>query len=299
MKSIAARRRRLFCVSIVLVAAAPCIANADDSPFAAHNAYPWRLYPKDRFQRALASGLKHIEVDITYDPKRQAVVATHDAQASGAEPPLGQLIEPLWSNWAANADEGYTLIIDFKSAGEEIVRGLKQLLDSHRSLLSSLTKPSGEFKPGKITVCLTGNVAAHHIYDRMIADGTDYLAFSDDTGCPADWQPDPANYVPKSPANFVRFITLEKQNFMDGPRATGIEHLSLARLETVVKRANEGGYRLRIYTVNPRRKPDGTWDTRVWDVCRQAHVHMIATDAYDLAREYWNKMGGARQTAPQ
>ncbi|MGD9648524.1 MAG: hypothetical protein AB7U73_22630, partial [Pirellulales bacterium] len=152
----------------------------EDNPFAAHNAYPWRFYAKDRFDKALASGLKHLEVDVTYDPARQAVVATHDAKPTGNEPELGQLLEPLWTRWGAAPDDGYTLIIDFKTSSPEIVAGLQKVLEPHRALLSTLTKGSdAKFRPGKITVCLTGSGAAHRLYDEQTSAGSDYLAFSD------------------------------------------------------------------------------------------------------------------------
>jgi hypothetical protein len=267
-----------------IVALAGAVAN--ENPFAAHNAYPWRLYPKDRFERALNSGLKHLEVDITYDPERHAVVATHDAKPTGGEPELPALLEPLWTKWGASPEEGYTLILDFKSSSDEVVRGVKQLLDEHAELLSSLRKGSTDFKPGKITVCLTGNGAAHALYDRLIAAGEPYRAFSDDTGCPGSWQNDPTTYVPDQPAGYVRFVTLEKQNFLDAPRARGDHHVSISRLRAAVDAANAGGYRIRVYTLNPARRGDG-WDTLYWDACLAAGVHMIATDAYDLAHEHW------------
>jgi hypothetical protein len=266
-----------------------CVAQActaAENPFAAHNAYPWRLYPKDRFDRALASGLKHLEVDVTFDPARQTAVVTHDAQPSGGEPTLDALLAPLWEKWAME-DSGHTLIIDFKSSNEEIVGAVTRILERHRDWLSSLEKKDhAEFRPGRITVCLTGDVAAHRLYDMRVPQGGQYLAFSDDTRCPGGWQSDPSSYVPKQPAGFVRFITLEKQNFMDRPNQTAGEHLSTDRLRRVVELADQRGYQLRVYTLNPRRKGN-SWDTHVWDPCIDARVHMIATDAYEVARDYW------------
>lgn len=278
-------RTGLLLLALPLFSVSPCAA--DENPFAAHNAYPWRLYTKDRFDKALASGLKHLEVDITYDPKREAVVATHDSQPAGNEPELKALLAPLWTKWEAAGDDGYTLILDFKSSSEPLARGVQEMLSEHADALSKLAKGTDEFRPGKITVCLTGSGAAHEMYDQLIPSGGDYLAFSDATGI-GGWQADAAGFVPAEPAGFVRFVTLEKQSFMDEPRARGNDHVSLDRLTAAVKAANERGYRIRVYTINPTRRGDA-WDTHYWDQCVKAGMHMIATDAYDVARDYWQE----------
>jgi hypothetical protein len=277
-----------------LVCSATCFAappSAAENPFAAHNAYPWRLYPKDRFDRALNSGLKHLEVDVTYDPMRKAAIATHDAEPTGKESELGALLTPLWKKWGAAPDDGYTLIIDFKSASPELVSAVATVLASQRKLLSSAPKANpANFQPGKITVCLSGTGAAHRVYLDSVPSAGELIAFSDDTGCPGSWQEDPAAYAPQQPVGFVRFISLEKQNFMDAPRSRGDDHISVERMRQAIAAADAGGYRLRIYTVNPGRRTGGDgWNTAYWDACVAAGVHMIATDAYDVARDYWQK----------
>ena len=302
----------LFCIPVSYARAADP-APQRDNPFAAHNAYPWRFYAKDRFDKALASGLKHLEVDVTFDPARQAVVATHDEEPTGNEPELGKLLETLWERWGAAPNDGYTLIIDLKTASPELVAGLREIFEPRGALLSALTKSSdGKFRPGKITVCLTGNTAGHRIYDEQTAAGADYLAFSDDSGCPGDWQSDASQYVPNKPPGFVRFITLEKSNFLDAPGAKGDEHISFSRLQEVAHRANDGGYGLRIYTINPaRRDPRETrgangaeilspgWDTHFWDLCLDAGVAMIATDAFDVAAAHWKAYAARLAAEPQ
>jgi len=258
------------------------------NPFAAHNAYPWRLYGKDRFERALKSGLKHIEVDITYDPERRAVVATHDTRPNGSETELRTLLEPLWSAWGANSDDGYTLIIDMKSSSPELVRGLHAILEPHAKLLSTMPKAGGPFAPGKITVCLTGSGEAHREYAAIVPSDGNYLAFGDLGFGATDWREQVADYVPKEAPGFTRFLTFEFHNFMDAPRATGAEHFSLDRLRETVRLANERGYRIRVYTINPARRGDD-YDTAFWDKCVQSGMHMVATDAYEPARDYWTK----------
>lgn len=270
----------------------PKSATAGANPFAAHNAYPWRLYGKDRFTRALRAGLKHVEVDITYDPQRKAVVATHDARPTGEETELGDLLEPLWAAWGASPDDGYTLIIDLKTSSPELVRGLQAILEPQASLLSQLPKAGEEFVPGKITVCLTGSGDAHQEYERLIPKDGRYLAFADLGFGETSWREQVADYVPAQAPNFTRFLTFEFHNFMDAPRTNGVEHVSLERLQDVVRAADALGYKIRIYTINPPRRGEG-YDTRFWDLCTQAGVHMIATDAYEPAREYWNQRSGA------
>ena len=308
------------CVLVVTPAASLAADPAPpqrENPFAAHNSYPWRFYAKDRFDKALASGLKHLEVDVTFDPARQAVVATHDEKPTGNEPELGKLLEPLWQRWGAAPDDGYTLIIDLKTASPELAAGLRKILEPRQALLSTLTKGSdARFHPGKITVCLTGSTAGHRIFDEQTPAGSDYLAFSDDSGAPGNWQSETSQYVPNKPPGFVRFITLEKSNFLDAPGARGDEHVSLSRLREVAGRANELGYGLRIYTINPARakdanssgvtKPDGRqeplspgWDTHFWDLCLDAGVTMIATDAYDVAAAHWKAYMARQAAEPQ
>ena len=166
------------------------------NPFAAHNAYPWRLYGKDRFERALKAGLKHIEVDVTFDSQRGVVVATHDTRPNGSETELGALLEPLWSAWGANSDDGYTLIIDLKSSSPELVRGLHAILEPHAKLLSTMPKSGGSFSPGKITVCLTGSGDAHREYAAIVPSDGNYLAFADVGFGETSWREQVADYVP-------------------------------------------------------------------------------------------------------
>lgn len=285
------------CASLPTIAAEPTDISAETAvranPFAAHNAYPWRLYGKDRFDRALKAGLKHIEVDLTYDPDRKAVVATHDTRPNGKEAELGELLKPLWSQWGSANDSGYTLIIDFKSSSPELVRGLQAILEPHSRLLSTMPKSGGAFEPGKITVCLTGSGEAHREYAAAIPGDGRYLAFSDLGFSGSSWRENVADYVPKEPPGFTRFLTFEYHNFLDAPRTNDLDHVSLARLRETVRVANELGYRIRIYTINPPSR-DGGYDTRFWDACADAGVHMISTDAYEQARDYWNQRAAPR-----
>lgn len=276
-------------------AAGPPWPEALDSPFAAHNAYPWRLYGKDRLTRALAAGIKHVELDLTYDPTRQAVVVTHDAKPSGQEPTLDELVGQALERWQATGLAGFTLILDFKTAAPEAAAGVRQVLEQHADVLSSLPKAGGEFRPAQVTVCLTGSGEAHqHYYNQVPADGR-LLAFGD-VGH-GGWQADVDQYVPGEPAGFVRFVTLPRICFQDASNSKGDEHVSPERLRRVVELCDQRGYRLRIYSYNPPRV-GGAHDTQAWDKCVAAGVHMIATDAYEGAQAWWAKRAPANGTNP-
>ncbi|MBL9124232.1 MAG: hypothetical protein JNG90_11410, partial [Planctomycetaceae bacterium] len=185
-----------------------------------------------------------------------------------------------------------TLIIDLKSSSRELVQGLQAILAPHASVLSSLPKAGGPFQPRQITVCLTGSGDAHRAYAALIPADGEYLAFGDLGYGESNWSKDVSDYVPSAEPGFTRFLTFEFHNFLDAPKAQGIEHVSLERLRDTVRLANERGYRMRIYTINPPRRGAG-YDTRFWDLCVEAGVHMIATDAYEPARDYWQKHAAA------
>lgn len=269
---------------------APRPADATN-PLAAHNAYTWRLYPGDRLGRALASGLKHVEIDVCYDASRQAVVVTHDNPARGNEPELEAYLAPVWRQWQAAAGEGYTLIIDFKSAQPAAAARVHEILLPQAALLTSLPKRDGAaLQPGKVTVCLTGDTAAHRHYAEGIAADGSYLAFGDVGG--GAWQADAASYVPDAPAGFVRFVTLEKGVFRADPKDRAAAAFDPARLRAVADKAHRLGYRVRVYTLNPPKQPDGGFDTSAWAACIDGGLEMVSTDAYELARDWWRERKG-------
>ncbi len=283
-------------VGLMAPLAAPCSAadgpvaavHAADAtnPLAAHNAYTWRLYPGDRLGRAMAAGLKHVEIDVCYDEKRQAVVVTHDHPARGGEPELGLYLEKIWHVWQGAPGDGYTLIIDFKSAQPAAAVRVHEILAPQTPLLSSLKKqPDASFVAGKVTVCLTGDTAAHRHYAQHVRQGESYLAFGDVGSGP--WQADASAYVPNEPPDFVRFVTLEKGVFRANPNDRQAAAFDLGRLTAVSEKANRLGYRVRVYTLNPPKSPAGQFDTTDWEACVQGGLHMISTDAYELARDWW------------
>lgn len=255
-----------------------------DSPFAAHNAYAWRLYGNDRLARALTAGIKHIEIDISYDEAKQQVVVTHDSKPSGNEPELDAFLEPLWQRWTASGLDGFTLILDFKVGSREAAQGVRQVLERHAELLSSQAKQAGQFEEGKITVCLTGSGEAHQHYYDLVPDQGRLLAFGD-VGH-GGWREIAEEYVPREPAGFVRFVTLPRICFQETATAKGDQHVSEGRLKSVVSACNLRGYRLRIYSYNPVQR-QGKLDTSPWDKCVEAGVHMISTDNYEMAHDWW------------
>lgn len=265
---------------------------APHCPMAAHNAYTWRLYGNQRLPRALAAGLQHIEVDVSWDPTRQVIVVTHDHPPRGGEPELAPFLVPLWKSWKSRGGTGYTLIIDFKTSDPACAAQLTAVLQPHADQLSSLPKAGGDFRPGAITVCLTGSQTAHqHYFDSLPNDGS-LLAFGD-RGL-GGWPEDTATAVPADPPGFVRFLTIEKSFFCESPGARGNAPLSVARLRSFMQVADARGYRVRVYTLNPTRGADGQYDLTAWDRCLEAGVHMLATDAYELARDYWNRHAAPR-----
>ena len=270
----------------------------DDNPFAAHNAYPWRLYGNSRFRRALASGLKHLEIDVTYDPQRRAVVATHDSKPRGGEPELGQLLEPLWQQWGSSDQDGYTLIIDFKTVSPALAAGVHKILVPHAALLSSMRKgDASSFEQRKITVCLTGADACQVLYAATVPKQQPLLAFGDYGH--SDWRADAASYVPDEPPGFDRFLTFNISCFRRSADARGIDAISDERLRTVVRLANQRGYRMRVYTINPPKRKDGTRDDRIWRQCVEAGTHMISTDLYEEAAEWWRRYVQQHASAAQ
>jgi glycerophosphoryl diester phosphodiesterase len=275
-----------------LLAADARLAAEADSPFAAHNAYPWRLYGDQRFNRALEAGLKHVELDVTYDEKRQQPVVTHDSKPRGDEPLLGDLLARLWQQWGTAPDDGYTVIIDFKTSQPELALAVGELLKPHASLLSQAPKRNPrKFQPGRISVCLTGNTAAHRHYEKSVPEDGTYLAFGDQGA--SGWVEDSAKYVPNESAGFVRFLTFERGVFMDRKGVKDNAHVSPERLRAVVRLANERGYRIRVYTINPPSQDEGGRDFSYWEKCVDSGVHMIATDAYEISRDWWQQRQAA------
>jgi len=260
-------------------------ARLTENPFAAHNAYPWRSYPPRRFERALDSGLKYIEIDVTYDDDRNAVIATHDSRPRGGETELGELLGPLWETWGQRDGNGYILIIDFKSTSPALAKGLHAVLEPYAALLSTMEHGAPEtFREGKITVCLTGSDACQVLYAKAVGRGGRLLAFGD-YGT-SEWKDDPADYVPQQAPDFDRFLTFNIGCFRKAKDARGRDAISDERLETVVELANQRGYLMRVWTLNPPRR-DSKLDDRVWRQCADAGVHMISTDYYEIAVEWW------------
>ncbi len=269
---------------------AAATALADGGPFAAHNAYPFRFYPAGKFERALELGMRYVELDITYDAERDAAVVTHDAEPRGGEPLLADMVAQACRAWAQGPADDYTLIIDFKTASDPLVRDVKQVLESHAELLSKLPRePGGSFGLGKITVCLTGNSSAHRKYfDLVGADGV-LLAFGD--AGHGGWHESPEDHVPQEDAGFVRFLTYHFSVCADSAEARGAQHFSEERARRIMAAAEERGYRVRIYTLNPGRQENGDHDFTTWQRCVAAGVHMISTDALAIARRWWAEHG--------
>lgn len=297
------RRLRGSCLAAWLLLASAGGASAEpgdadlaSSPFAAHNAYPFRAYGPDRLDRALRAGLRFIEVDVTYDPQRKTAVATHDTVARGDEPELAAVLEPLWNQWAESNLPDLTLIIDFKSGSPELAAAVREALRPQAALLTKLRKaPQARLEPGRVTVCLTGAAEAHAAFDALTEPGDDYLAFADVGFGAADWRDDVERYIPREPPGYCRFLTFHGQNFMAEPRGRGSEQISQERMADLIRRADAAGYRVRVYTINPARAADGARDTTYWRRAAEAGMHMISTDDYEEAQAWWSELRRNRE----
>jgi hypothetical protein len=264
-----------------------------DCPFAAHNAYPYLFLNPGGVNRALSADMPALELDLTYDPVRRTAVVTHDGSPRGGEPALRDYLQPVWKQWLDSQRTGFTLILDFKSSKPELAHSVARILEEHRSNLSSMVKsPGARFEPGRITVCLTGSGAGHRAYAESVAAGGRYIAFGDSGS--EDWKTDPREYVPAEPAGFIRFLTFERRVFLSGPDKRRSADVSIDRLREVVRLADERGYRIRVYTVNAQLFPVGVEDV-YWKAAVEAGVHMVATDDYELARQWWNRRRPAKQ----
>lgn len=263
---------------------APCAANAADMarcPFAAHNAYPFQGQGAEKLEQALEAGLKHIEVDVTYDARREAAVVTHSSKPAGGEPELGRFIEPIWRHWAEAPGTGYTLIVEFKHKDARIGRALQRILSAHADMLSRMsTRPGAPFIPGKITVCLTGNSDGQRAYESQLGLDDHYYAFGDVGYGPGAWKFNAESYVPREPPGFRRFITIEQHNLIALPFVHDELAMSPGRVEAVARRANAMGYQLRIYVLNAKQADQ-------WQMAVSSAVPMIATDDYARAAAWW------------
>jgi len=128
----------LFATTTPAAAADAPSSSGDAGPFAAHNAYPYRLYAPKRFERALDAGLKYVELDITYDPKKNIAVVTHDSKPRGRETALSAMLDELWSRWTDAPADDYTVILDFKTSSPELVQCVQDLLTPQAEHLSKL-----------------------------------------------------------------------------------------------------------------------------------------------------------------
>lgn len=306
-------RRRLLCLLTALgVALAPAAAPvgaeapAGPMPFAAHNAYPYKGKGTEKLTRALRAGFPHIETDITYDAARKAVVVTHDGEPSGNEPELDAFLAPLWRQWTTCPVAGRTLTFDLKSSRAGLVEGLQSVLRKHARALSWMDARAGAtFRPGPITVCLSGNDTAKNAYARLAARQGRYLAFLDHVYDENAWKSDASDYVPAAPASVHRFLTLHSSNFLGERRRGGViggawentkdfarglafwekrpdpdQTLSAARLSAAAKAAARRGYAIRVYVVN---------SSRDWETCAKAGIPMLATDEYEDAARWWRE----------
>ncbi|MBI3890486.1 MAG: hypothetical protein HY303_03035 [Candidatus Wallbacteria bacterium] len=294
-------------------AAPPC-------PFAAHNAYPYKGDGENKFSAALAAGLKSVEVDETWDPNRRAAVVTHDEKPKGDEPELGAFLATLFRKWQTAPGTGYILVLDLKSSDPNLPRAIHAVLERHAKLLSKMSagpvsasslfdSASDPFEPGKITVWMSGSGDGKDAYRRSPPGGV-YLAFGDRVFNENDYKKNVADYFPKAPPAFERFITMHVQNCMAGAARKGFlgkaeaklenlkrhlpfmhgydsdDTLSATRAAEIASKSRASGYPVRLYVVNGGGIGDHK-GTSAWDLLAKAGIPWIATDDYAQAAAWW------------
>jgi len=271
-------------------------------PFAAHNCYSdlGARMAERRLAEALTAGLRHIEVDVNYQPSAGGFVVTHKSDRPPSEPLLHNFLVPLWKTWRSEPYD-HTLIIDLK-AGDPTPAGraLHDYLKEHRDALSRFA-PDGTLRSrGPVSVCLTGSRRIGQAYLNLAAQEGELLARRDEGFGGASAREALRRYLRQPPHPGVGYLTIN-WNVVVGDQGesqrTGLSGETRAWLTEIVAGARRHGYRLRFYTLNVRHFSHpgepliaGGWDA-AWAACVQAGVDMISTDQYTLAVEWWKQIG--------
>jgi hypothetical protein len=266
---------------LALLCGAACAA---DVPFVAHNSYGVRD-GVDRLDAALSSGLTSVEVDTCWGILRHRAIVTHDhfhLGLTGTE--LAEYLDRVWVAWdkAAGRRE---IFLDVKTGTAETARRIHAVLEPHAARLSTL-QPGGTFRPGAITVYLTGNPDVQREYEKHARARGTYLAFGEHAFDKGDWKRDARGYVPTSPPGFRRFVNLNVRCLLKKKGAElEPDNLPGDRAAAVAAWCAEAGYPVRVWIVN---------DTRLWDKLVAAGIPMIATDDYARAVQWWKSRTSRR-----
>lgn len=277
----------------------------------AHNAYPEDGKYRDRFARAMATGLAPlvIEQDVSYNaPARQSVVS-HDTELDGTEPsleqhffaPLKPLLDAAVAVGAKDHWPMFVLHLDFKTNEREHHRAVWDLLVSHRSWLMTAAAPANSsgitaFAPGPLLVLTENGRDQEKDFSEWAKVSGTHLLFGTIPGpaIPSNTSDDerarllatlPANQlIPATATSYRRWVNFPWGAIERGgpPRAGDWTSEDQSRLGQVVAYAHQQGLLIRFYTLNGHGGPNN----RGWS----ASYNFGSLDA---AKQRWRAAVGA------
>jgi hypothetical protein len=233
----------------------------------AHNDY---LHPRP-LADALEHGYASVEVDVIQIGDR--LLVGHDLlDAALRNESLTDLYLGPLKGWVtenegkvfADPKQGFTLIVDVKSAPASTYRVLDKVLASYGSMLTRFTR--GSVRRGAVTVVVSG----HRAEGLMAAQDVRYAAYD---GRTSDLDTSPALAVAEMPMvsdSWPRLFRWRGKGEMPPDQRE--------RLARLVKKAHQQGRRLRLYDT-----PATSYEVReaVWRAEMAAHVDLLNID--DLA----------------
>ncbi|MDX2038921.1 MAG: hypothetical protein SFX72_19905 [Isosphaeraceae bacterium] len=263
-------------------------------PLSAHNCYDGAS--EHKLALALELGIDNIEIDLGWDPTARRVIVGHDATpVPGSSYPR---FEAYVAKFLAAPKRGdgapRILTLDWKTEEPAAVAEVSAWLERHGDQFSTATKgePS-TLVERRFTVCFTGSDRAKEIYDRSIPPGGLYRAFRDQVFGGSDYREDPSAYFGKPADGYHRFATFHWGVIERGgpPLAGSWTDDERRRLEMLVAKAHESGFRVRFYCLNgggpltslPYRFKDQATARIRRIAAAEAGVDWVATDDYSEA----------------
>ncbi len=268
-------------LAAVLAAAFPAVWR-----YNAHNCYPERGQYYDRLDRARRSGLRAVEIDVTWSEKRRATVISHEKEPAGGEPTLAEYFwQPMLPELQRlpRGSPGGLLLIDFKTAHPGPVEELYRDLERRRELLTLFGK---SIDYGPLTVLLTGDPGAIAAFEKLHPRSGPYLAMGNRQPSFAGFQEDLQTYFPDDATEFYRVYNFEWAHIEPDAalrRSGPLPETARRRLQAFADLAHRKGYWLRTWTLNAATFGGREGLLERWDAAGAAGVEMIATDEYELA----------------
>lgn len=245
--------RWLAFISVVVTAASGWSASSVAAPplarAHAHNDYEHERPLLD----AVSHGFRSVEADVWLVDG--ALLVAHDRDQVRPERTLQALyFDPLKRLVAAGAVDRFTLMIDFKSAGEPTYRALAKVLSEYDELLAKVE--NGEVSPGPIAVVISGNRPTELIAGEAVR----YVGVD---GRPSDLDSDAAPHlIPWISENWNSLFSWQGEGeFPEDQRA---------KLHEFVKQAHQQGRIVRFWAT-----PE---TPAMWRELLAADVDLINTD---------------------